>query len=389
MSTNKLFYLHVPKTGGQTLATRLASAFQPHECAILQHEYGPEQRDEFLSLIAAKAFVEAHVRGELLEGVDGLDIVVTVREPVSQMISNYRHILRDPTNRWRRAALKLSPEAFFKQFGDFFANHQTRYILSAFTPIGFEIEKFGMMRAFHARFFQALDKIRWLVPTQSVDEFTRLWSLETKHPVADFASCVNVAQSDDVVVARLRSFLLDRPHLYAFDALLHQTACEAFTKYRDDVYQALGPGPHSANSRRAWVDGETGVWLVRNWYAPEADREKLHWWAGPTTQSEIIIRRRAAQQFLCFDVNVVNGISPKQIEVFTGAEFRKLEVRDFPRSDSLTVICAPIGDLGEEPRLKILAPDCMASIMTTTDDDDLTRRSFLSSNWRLQAAPPE
>jgi hypothetical protein len=170
MSANKLFYLHVPKTAGQTLATRLASAFQLHESMILQHEYGPEQRDEFLNLIATKKFVEAHVRGELLEGVSGLDIIATVRDPVSQMISNFRHLRRDPTNRWRRAALKLSPEAFFEQFGDFFTNHQTRYVLSAFTPVGFEIEKSGMTRAFHARFFDALDKIRWLIPTESVDD---------------------------------------------------------------------------------------------------------------------------------------------------------------------------------------------------------------------------
>jgi hypothetical protein len=42
--------------------------------------------------------------------------------------------------------------------------------LSAFTPVGFEIEKSGMTRAFHARFFDALDKIRWLIPTESVDD---------------------------------------------------------------------------------------------------------------------------------------------------------------------------------------------------------------------------
>ena len=389
MSVQKLFYLHVPKTGGQTLATRLASAFQPDESVILQHEFGPGQRGQFLDLIASKKFVEAHVGGELLEGVSGLDIIATVRDPVSQMISNFRHLRREPANRWRRAALKLAPEAFFEQFGDFFTNHQTRYLLAAFTPIGLAIEKSGMTRAFQARFFEALDKIRWLVPTESIDEFTRLWSLENKCPVADFASRVNVAESDDVAVSRLRSYLLENPQLYAFDTLLHLTACEAFAKYREDVYEALAPWTYPASSRRACSDEGAGVWLVKNWYAPEIYDATTHWWSGPTTQSEIRIRRRADQQFLCFDVNVVNGISPDQIELFAGAEFRKLEARVVTRSGSLTVVSVFIGDLGLEPRLKIVVPDCMASIMTTQDDDDLVRRSFLSSNWRLQATSPD
>lgn len=389
MTARKLFYLHIPKTGGQTLATRLASAFPPHESVILQHEFGAEERGTFLDLIAAKTFVEAHVRGELLEGVGGLDIIATVRDPVSQMISNYRHVRRDPTNRWARAARKLSPEAFFEQFGDFFTNHQTRYLLSAFAPVGREIERLGMTRALHARFFDALDRIRWLVPTEGIDEFTRLWALENKYPVADFGSRVNLAESDDVAVARLRSFLLDHPQLYAFDSLLHLAAREAFAKYRDDVHAALSSCPYPANSRRAFVEEDTGVWLVKNFYAPDVDGDKNYWWSGPTTQSQVRIRRREAQRFLRFDVNVVNGISPEQIELFVGAEFRKLEVRLLRRSNSLTVISASLGDLGREVDIKILAPDCMASIMTTTSDDDLTRRSFLSSNWRLEAQASE
>ena len=188
MTAAKMFYLHIPKTGGQTLATRLASAFPAQQSVILQHEFGAEERSAFLDLIADKSFVEAHVRGELLQGVDGLDIIATVREPVSQMISSYRHMRRDPANRWARAARKLAPEAFFEQFGDFFTNHQTRYLLSAFSPLGFEIERLGMTRALHARFFEALDRIRWLVPTEDIDEFTRLWALENKYPVADLGS---------------------------------------------------------------------------------------------------------------------------------------------------------------------------------------------------------
>ncbi len=33
-----MFYLHVPKTGGQTLATRLASAFDPDKVHVMQAE---------------------------------------------------------------------------------------------------------------------------------------------------------------------------------------------------------------------------------------------------------------------------------------------------------------------------------------------------------------
>ena len=69
--------------------------------------------------------------------------------------------------------------------------------------------------------------------------------------------------------------------------------------------------------------------------------------------------------------------------------FEKVAVRVLRRSDSLTVICAPLEDLGLAFDIRILAPDCMASIMTTKSDDDLTRRSFLTSNWRLETQGPE
>ena len=121
----KMFYLHIPKTGGQTLATRLASAYRPDKCCFLARDLNyPRDIEELDKLSATKDFIEAHVGGEMLRNRNNLDILVTVREPISQLISNYRHIRREPTSLWYRPATELSAELFFDNFGDFFANHQ-------------------------------------------------------------------------------------------------------------------------------------------------------------------------------------------------------------------------------------------------------------------------
>ena len=194
---------------------------------------------------------------------------------------------------------------------------------------------------------------------------------ETRHPVADFSSRVNEAESDDVAIARLRAYLLDHPQLYAFDTLLHQAARQAFARYSDEVHQGLASWPYPANSRRAYEDGAdrrlVGEELVRarnrareDLLVVGADDAERDQGAAPGGAAVSLFRRQRCQRH-----------QPGNIEVFAGADYRRLEVLVSQRSDSLTILCVDIGDLELEPTLKVLVPDCMASIMTTTNDDDL------------------
>jgi hypothetical protein len=379
-----LFYIHIPKTGGQTLAARLASAFLPEHTWFMQRELRfPEDREFLEELKNSKKFIESHITGELLQDFHDFDILTTVREPLSQIISNYRHIRREPANRWHRAAQTLAPEAFFDAFGNFFVNHQTRYLLSAFHAMHEEIIQKGYNYALHTRLYASIDRLRWLVPTEAIDEFIILWSLETKRPVPSNRNKVNLAPEDDCDVKSLRNLLLARPHLYTFDALLWQIARDHFAAYRTKVHELLVPWSWPDNSRRAYARGDAGIWLDENWYDPEVSDANLAWWAGPGACSSIRYRRTDEDRFLSFDVTVVNGIEREDIRVYVKADFSKARVRKIARSPERVSYSISLDELKQQDQLLLIVPEAMAPIMTSATDPGIERRSFLATNWAL------
>jgi hypothetical protein len=122
------------------LAERPASAFLPEHTWIIQRGLRfPEDKAFLEELRISKKFIESHVTRELFQDNFGFEMLATVREPISQIISHYRHIRREPESLWHRAALTLSPEVFFDCFADHFMNFQTRALLYAFSPLKEEI----------------------------------------------------------------------------------------------------------------------------------------------------------------------------------------------------------------------------------------------------------
>ena len=179
--SNKLtpiFYLHIPKTGGQTLATRLASAFPVGKASILTDDLVfPAGCITLHQLLERMHFVERHVSGPVLKEPLAADILTTIREPVAQIASHYLHISREPAHALHRAAHLLSPKAFFTNFGDFLANHQSRYLSSAFLDEDVDLDPLVSLAR---KTIQLTDRIRWWVPTEAIDEFTVLWTIEMK-----------------------------------------------------------------------------------------------------------------------------------------------------------------------------------------------------------------
>src|SRR5579871_1818376 len=192
---SKIFYLHIPKTGGQTLATRLASAFDLDSVHLMADTLRfPQDVEKLSQLLREKRFIESHVAGRLLRDFSDRPILCTVREPVAQMLSSWRHIRRETTNRFHRAARTLRPRDFFDLFEDHFINRQTNYLQSAlFEPMRQFIEREGYHRAVYSRLMSCVDRLRWLVPTESIDEFVDLWALETKRSVPNRRATINVA----------------------------------------------------------------------------------------------------------------------------------------------------------------------------------------------------
>lgn len=243
LEREEMFYLHVPKTGGQTLATRLASAFDPDKVHMFQGDLEfPQDCDKLQTLLREKEFIESHVAGAMLSEPIDRPILCTIREPVSQMVSNWLDIRRNPDNRWHRAAVSLSPAEFFDNLGEDFKDHQTNYVLSAFVDMRALTDSIGYYRAFNQHLQSGVDRIRWLVPTKSIDAFLDLWSAETKRRVPNRTAMVNVASSkEDVDRARAIVAVRARPHLYAFDQLLYQIAGTRFAEYRHEVEELIAP----------------------------------------------------------------------------------------------------------------------------------------------------
>jgi hypothetical protein len=114
-------------------------------------------------------FVEAHVTSELLGQRNLTEMLVTVREPVAQIMSNFRHIRREPERRLSRAARELDPGTFFDHFRDFFTDFQCRYLLAAFLPLAIEEQRRGFWACAMQHLPRVLDRIRgWCRPNGSM-----------------------------------------------------------------------------------------------------------------------------------------------------------------------------------------------------------------------------
>jgi hypothetical protein len=385
-----MFYLHVPKTGGQTLAIRLASAFDPDKVHIFQETLEfPRDSEKLDRLLREKEFIESHVAGALLAEPIDHPILCTIREPVSQIVSNWRHIKREPASPWHRAALSLSPAEFFDHLGDYFANHQTNYVVSAFARLRGMIDRIGYYRAFNQTLQSSVDRIRWLAPTDSIDEFVDLWSVENKRTVPNRRAAINIAPPETTDLEGVRAVVEARPNLYALDQLLYQMAKERFDAYRREIAELLVPWSYPEDSRRACRMERGGIWLTENWYDPEISNGNKAWWSGPQRVSEVRIWRANAERFMNFTVKGVNGITYRDIVVKakkTGEELPTVRTQT-PDRGALNYSVA-LTSLEERDTINLVAAECYPSIMTTTDDTSLVRRSFIATNWALTDAPP-
>jgi hypothetical protein len=383
-----VFYLHIPKTGGQSLTLRLASAFAPNEARFFSEDLRfPEGVETLRSLLGEKKFVESHVAGAVLSKFPELDILATVRDPIDQTISNWRHIRRESRLRLHRAARELSPEKFFDAFASDVIDRQAIYLTSAIIG-GNRRDRLGHFDAMMQDLPPALARVRWLVPTEKIDEFVDLWSLETKRNVPNRTQNVNIAQSDSEHVAAARAALTARPHLYAFDRLLHIAAQRRYEEYRRKVFDLVNPWSHPDDSRRAWTDGTGGVWLTENWYDPEVADGPVAWWSGPERQSEVRVKRGRGEKFLNVHVRVVTGISHEKIVFKAKETFANLTVMRAPHPSGHGMNHSVLIDsLGAEDRLAILVPNCLAPIQMTEDNSSLVRRSFLALDWELSDSP--
>ena len=89
--------------------------------------------------------------------------------------------------------------------------------MSAFVPLRGLIDHLGYYRALNDNFQRSLDRLRWLVPSESIDEFVDLWAVEVRRDVPNRSARINVAPESGRETAEARAAILARPELYAYD----------------------------------------------------------------------------------------------------------------------------------------------------------------------------
>jgi len=379
MVDRKIFYLHIPKTGGQTLAARISSAFPHSRSSIMSHDLVyPEGVQRLEYLLSNFDFVECHVTGQVLSIDIAADILVTIRSPIEQLISNYLHIKREPLNRLYRVANLYSPEQFFSEYGEFLKNHQSRYLVSAFNGFSINEDRTAFLVS---ALYQSLNRVRWCVPTESIDEFLSLWSIENRTHVPNTQESINIAPNKERYAE-----LLDIAHrftyLYSIDLLLWDIVRERYKSYRNRILRDVTGIRYPDNSSKAFGDGDCGVWLRSGWHSPQmTSSNQLEWWAGPDRFSEVSYRKKSHHRFIKFSLSVVCGITREDI----------IATRESPQDivptelkflgDDRYELWIDIGGLPNEGIFKLCVPEVYSPMMVDAQSDDSKLKSYASVGW--------
>ena len=383
---NKILYQHIPKTGGQTLAVRIASAFPADRSSFMEFDLNyPNGVDILKSLLEKKDFIECHVNGPVLMDFKELDVLTTIREPVSQLVSNYFHILRDPKLHLHTTAKLLSPEEFFSRYGDLLANHQTRYFISAYSHLSPDLDR---LTAWASIMLESIKRVRWFVPTENIDEFCMLWQIETgmQMQLAE-SDNINVAGSSYGDIAEIKKIVKEMPELYSIDLLLWQTARLHYGNYRRFILNKAIADPYPDNWGRVWSEEGYGIWLGKSWYQPQTTSDGLLFWAGPERLSEVRFKRNKNKNYLVFSVSVFCGVNESSIYIL--CESGKVLHPHFLRiSDHEVVFVVDLKLIGEEGLFWIGVPEVWSSVMQSNQGDDTSRRSIATTKWQLCGDSP-
>lgn len=386
MLNNKIFYQHIPKTGGQTLATRIASAFPIEKSSIMGVDLNyPEGRDNLEELFVKYDFVERHVNGRVLNDLKDTDILLTVRNPVKQIVSNYLHILREPTSPLYRPAKLLAPNVFIKQFGDLLADSQTRYFISAYCDLFPDLDR---KISWMSKLLSCIDLVRWYVPTEFIDDFCLLWQLETGRSMFQPEIRINEAEEISVSKSELELIVTGMPELYSLDLLFWQISRQRYEIYRRIVLARQSKIIDNDNWGKAWTEGPNLICLRRGWWPPQmVTNGNFAWWAGPERLSEIQVKRDNYHRYLIFSIIVYCGIYENNI-LLVASNGRVLSSIFHRISDAEVIYVVNIDCLANEELIYLRVPDVWSPIVVNAESTDISRKSVATCNWRLSTNSP-
>lgn len=380
-----IYLLHIPKTGGQTLATRLAAGFPPARVNVLRSDVADPAA--LADLAAAHDFFEGHpAPGALAAPPPGLRVMAAVREPVAQIVSHYRHIRREPAHALHAAAQALAPTAFLDRFAHHLFDFQAACLVAAFRaprPAD-RIRGFDLWLLRHLE--PALDRLAWALPSERIDEFCLLWRLDQGGaPIGDPAQRVNTADAADGVDAEaLEHWLRRRAHRFAADAALWAAVGRRFEAWRHGLLTTDAAGT-PAPAHCAWQAGQAAVWLTRDWHAPLRRSDGvLEWGAGPGLYPLLRVRR-GGHATLRFEALSLLGVHWDRMRAMRADTLDELPLRRTLDPATGIVACAvDIADLPAEAALVLYAPEDPGVLPPVQAAFTPPRRGFATQHWRLE-----
>lgn len=376
----KIFFHHIPKTGGQTLAVRMASAFSIGRSSIFKK--GLKHNDGGIELLRSylkdSDFIESHVEGPVLKEFEELDILLAVREPVGQIVSHYLHILREPVSPLCHPANILSPHKFFSEYSDFFANYQSYRFVEAYIT---DYDNLNNSEILTSNMLSCINNVRWHVPTQHIDEFCMLWQLETNQKMMLDKEYVNVAGVDAASRKELENIVVSMSELYSVDLLLYQIVKQRYEDYKYRTLQESIGTPYPLNWGHVWFEHDSGIWLGRGWHQPVFISDHYEYWAGPENLSEIKLKRKSTYRYLFFSVVVFCGLSPNDIQIFT-AEGREIKMEYRYIQDHEVEYSIDLDGFNTE-LIFLKVQKVYSPAMLFTKSLDTIRKSVAVCKWRL------
>ncbi len=374
-----MFFFHIPKTGGQNLASRIAQSFQLGKSHILGETLcHPNGGETLKKLLEQYDFVEKHVQGPALKGCECESVLTAVREPVSQLASCYLHILRNNNSNLHRAAMILRADDFFLKFGDVLANFQTNYIIQAYHDWS---PKIVSLKNRYGLAVDILQRLRWVIPSELTDEFCTLWALEMRRPVPVERGRINVAEKNEKYLD-LVALIQSRPDLWHMDYALWQAARGLYDNYRNQLLKHLAPAPTFDGV--CFSNLNSSIWLGRGWYAPESDSHyRKVWWSGPENYSEICYVRTEHERYLSFCVIVYCGVSKDDIFAVGRDREDRLPIQFRKTGDSEWEYTVDLVGTPLNGAIFLWVPVVYAPIMVSDSSTNTRRQAFAACNWSL------
>jgi hypothetical protein len=387
LGDNVLLHLHVPKTGGQTFGMRFASAFPSDQVYYMEGDLVAGRDEANLSrLVASKSFISAHVLGPILHENLGWKTICLFRDPVERLVSSYKHARREPKhilfdflNSMSFAkALELMPEEY--------NNRQARYLVESFCRCTPQDSLKGIERWLCANLHASLERIDWVAPLEDMDHFSDLLAMELGLHCVDSEQQVNQDPAQNLERdGEMKDHVRRRcPQLIALDEIVHQEAVRRFSQYRQKVTATFRAQSNTLGSDHVLVDGERHIRLRSGWYpARFVAGWGLEYRAGPANCSSFEYSRRAADEFIVFDVAFVSGITWDDIRAFDADTHEELELTKEGDNGAKTFLIR-LSNAKRSGAIVIWVPEVWANCIFSKDYSDLSRVPYSTGNWRFK-----